>query len=132
MEGTPQFGGQNYSSTHASQAWGIKEVPTPKQLVSQLDQWVIGQTPAKKTLAVAVYNHFKRLQNKRAHLQRTQAAAAPHPGATPNLLVRARSCWARGSARPWLVPALAPSLKHLNTPRLPLQTPAPRSRRSAA
>jgi len=90
MEGTPQFGGQNYSSTHATQQWGIKDVPTPKRLVLQLDQWVIGQGAAKKTLAVAVYNHFKRLQNKRQHTQRTQQAGMPPPGggAAPNLLVR--------------------------------------------
>lgn len=51
MEGTPQFGGQNYSSTHATQNWGIKDVPTPRALVAQLDQWVIGQKAAKKVCA---------------------------------------------------------------------------------
>lgn len=33
----------------------------PKEIKEHLDQWVIGQDQAKKTLAVAVYNHFKRL-----------------------------------------------------------------------
>ncbi|XXQ67307.1 ATP-dependent Clp protease ATP-binding subunit ClpX [Neisseriaceae bacterium B1] len=37
------------------------ELPTPAQLVGQLNEHVIGQETAKKTLAVAVYNHYKRL-----------------------------------------------------------------------
>jgi ATP-dependent Clp protease ATP-binding subunit ClpX len=41
-----------------------KKLPTPQELVASLDQYVIGQTLAKKVLAVAVYNHYKRLQNK--------------------------------------------------------------------
>ena len=39
------------------------ELPTPEFIKSTLDQYVIGQTQAKKTLAVAVYNHYKRLNN---------------------------------------------------------------------
>ena len=37
------------------------KVPTPEEIVHQLDQYVIGQEDAKKTLAVAVYNHYKRI-----------------------------------------------------------------------
>jgi len=39
----------------------MHELPTPAQLVSELDQYVIGQYLPKKTLSVAVYNHYKRL-----------------------------------------------------------------------
>ncbi len=38
------------------------ELKTPKQICSFLDQYVIGQSRAKKILSVAVYNHYKRLQ----------------------------------------------------------------------
>ena len=37
------------------------KVPTPQEIVDQLDDYVIGQEDAKKTLAVAVYNHYKRV-----------------------------------------------------------------------
>src|SRR5580704_8039234 len=36
-------------------------VPTPRQIVNHLDQYVIGQNQSKKILAVAVHNHYKRL-----------------------------------------------------------------------
>jgi len=37
------------------------EIPTPREIVAQLDEYVIGQAAAKKVLAVAVHNHYKRL-----------------------------------------------------------------------
>jgi ATP-dependent Clp protease ATP-binding subunit ClpX len=40
------------------------EVPTPSELKSNLDNYVIGQDAAKRALAVAVYNHYKRLRHK--------------------------------------------------------------------
>jgi ATP-dependent Clp protease ATP-binding subunit ClpX len=40
------------------------DLPTPSELKSNLDNYVIGQEPAKRTLAVAVYNHYKRLRHK--------------------------------------------------------------------
>ncbi len=40
-----------------------EKLPTPAQIKSVLDEYVIGQEDAKKTLSVAVYNHYKRINN---------------------------------------------------------------------
>ncbi|MBT9498704.1 MAG: ATP-dependent Clp protease ATP-binding subunit ClpX [Zoogloea sp.] len=49
-------------------AKGVKgELPSPKEISAILDQYVIGQSPAKRILSVAVYNHYKRLR----HLSKT-------------------------------------------------------------
>ncbi len=49
-------------------AKGVKgELPSPREISEILDQYVIGQGPAKRILAVAVYNHYKRLR----HLSKT-------------------------------------------------------------
>jgi ATP-dependent Clp protease ATP-binding subunit ClpX len=40
------------------------DLPTPSDIKANLDNYVIGQDVAKRTLAVAVYNHYKRLQHK--------------------------------------------------------------------
>ncbi|KAB2970433.1 ATP-dependent Clp protease ATP-binding subunit ClpX [Zoogloea sp.] len=49
-------------------AKGVKgELPSPKEISAILDQYVIGQSAAKRILSVAVYNHYKRLR----HLSKT-------------------------------------------------------------
>ncbi|HOB45825.1 MAG TPA: ATP-dependent Clp protease ATP-binding subunit ClpX [Zoogloea sp.] len=49
-------------------AKGVKgELPSPREISAILDQYVIGQGPAKRILSVAVYNHYKRLR----HLSKT-------------------------------------------------------------
>ena len=40
----------------------LKRIPKPKEIKEHLDQYVIGQDDAKRYLSVAVYNHYKRLQ----------------------------------------------------------------------
>ncbi len=42
----------------------ITQVPTPAEIKAVLDQYVIGQERAKKTLAVAVYSHYKRINSQ--------------------------------------------------------------------
>ncbi|WP_248927447.1 ATP-dependent protease ATP-binding subunit ClpX [Paenibacillus hamazuiensis] len=42
----------------------LKDVPKPKEIRAILDQYVIGQDYAKKSLAVAVYNHYKRINSQ--------------------------------------------------------------------
>src|SRR3569623_3684594 len=50
------------SSTEAARA-DRNKLPTPHEIRQILDQYVIGQEPAKKILSVAVYNHYKRLES---------------------------------------------------------------------
>src|SRR6266850_1994551 len=40
----------------------IENLPKPKEIYSVLQEYVVGQEPAKRTLSVAVYNHYKRVQ----------------------------------------------------------------------
>jgi ATP-dependent Clp protease ATP-binding subunit ClpX len=42
---------------------GLAELPKPQEIFEFLDQYVIGQNRAKKSLSVAVYNHYKRVQS---------------------------------------------------------------------
>lgn len=44
------------------EAFKLKKVPKPKEIKQYLDEYIIGQDEAKRYLAVAVYNHYKRLQ----------------------------------------------------------------------
>lgn len=43
----------------------LSSLPKPKDIVAYLDKYVMGQDAAKRTLAVAVYNHYKRLHHRR-------------------------------------------------------------------
>ncbi|HYO09497.1 MAG TPA: ATP-dependent Clp protease ATP-binding subunit ClpX [Tepidisphaeraceae bacterium] len=60
----------------------LGQIPSPRQIKEYLDQYVIGQNYAKKALAVAVHNHYKRLstQEQPAADGAAAAAAAPKPG----------------------------------------------------
>ena len=46
----------------SKKTYDLKKVPKPMEIKEYLDQYVIGQDEAKRYLAVAVYNHYKRLQ----------------------------------------------------------------------
>ncbi|NCX41430.1 MAG: ATP-dependent Clp protease ATP-binding subunit ClpX, partial [Burkholderiaceae bacterium] len=52
--------------TEASSA-GLQELPKPQEIYDFLDQYVIGQDRAKKSLSVAVYNHYKRIKSGDRH-----------------------------------------------------------------
>ncbi len=43
-------------------AVGIEHLPSPQEIFQRLDEYVVGQDRAKKVLAVAVYNHYKRIR----------------------------------------------------------------------
>ena len=47
-----------------NEKFALKQVPKPVEIKQYLDQYIIGQDGAKRSLAVAVYNHYKRLQQK--------------------------------------------------------------------
>jgi len=42
------------------------ELPVPERIKEALDEWIIGQERAKKSLSVAVYNHYKRINHRRS------------------------------------------------------------------
>ena len=52
---------------------GLDDLPKPQEICSFLDSYVIGQETAKKALAVAVYNHYKRVQAQAASPARRAA-----------------------------------------------------------
>lgn len=49
------------------QSFQILKVPKPQEIKKFMDQYVIGQDDAKKVLSVAVYNHYKRLQQQKTN-----------------------------------------------------------------
>jgi ATP-dependent Clp protease ATP-binding subunit ClpX len=63
------------------------ELPKPREIFSFLEEYVVGQEPAKKALAVAVYNHYKRI---RAHgtLQTAEQKAESVEIAKSNILLK--------------------------------------------
>src|ERR1700750_2715032 len=87
----------------------LDELPKPREIFEFLNSYVIGQERAKKTLAVAVYNHYKRVQ---AGLQPTTAKHAKDEvgaGATSNILVSGPT----GCGKTYLAQTLA---RMLNVP----------------
>lgn len=60
-EAADYMGSDDFDDEEQEASKALK-LPTPVQLVNHLNDYVIGQEEAKKTLAVAVYNHYKRLQ----------------------------------------------------------------------
>lgn len=54
-----ELGERKQSAAHTS----APEYKTPEEIKGFLDQYIIGQDDAKKVLAVAVYNHYKRLNH---------------------------------------------------------------------
>ena len=113
------------------------ELPKPREIFEFLNDYIVGQEPAKKILSVAVYNHYKRVQFDAAHHDEVELAKsnimllgptgcgktllaqtlarmlsrAPHPGASGS---RPALC-GTGSARSRLSTAWSPASS--STPR---------------
>ncbi len=51
-------------NTKSQDKFAMTDLPKPKEIKAYLDQYVIGQDAAKMAMAVAVYNHYKRLQHE--------------------------------------------------------------------
>ncbi len=72
----------------------FKSVPKPMEIKAFLDEYVIGQDDAKKTLAVAVYNHYKRLgqgkaaENSDVEIEKSNIIMAGSTGTGKTLLAR--------------------------------------------
>ncbi len=60
-------------------------LPKPREILEVLDQYVIGQQRAKKTLAVAVYNHYKRIESRQKS-RRYRTREVQHPAGRPDRL----------------------------------------------
>ncbi len=63
-------------------------LPTPREIKTHLDHYVIEQEDAKRTLAVAVYNHYRRLQNPDAELQKANILLVGSSGTGKTLLAQ--------------------------------------------
>ena len=72
----------------------IISLPSPKEMVKELDKYVIGQEQAKKTLALAVYNHYKKLLNncfnerKNVEFDKSNILICGASGAGKTILIR--------------------------------------------
>ena len=53
--------GEDYEEDYGYTLNEMEKLPSPKEIKQILDEYVIGQDEAKKILAVAVYNHYKRI-----------------------------------------------------------------------
>jgi len=65
---------------------GLDELPRPAEIKAFLDDYVIGQEEAKKVLAVAVYNHYKRLAHPEAELGKSNVLLIGPTGTGKTLL----------------------------------------------
>ena len=70
-----------------------KPLPKPKEIYELLDNYVIGQEKAKRTLSVAVYNHYKRLRNhddaqRKVELQKSNILLLGPTGSGKTLLAQ--------------------------------------------
>lgn len=71
-----------------TQKRNVKNLAKPKEIKNILDQYVIGQEQAKKTLAVAVYNHYKRIFSRDVEIQKSNVLLIGPTGTGKTLLAQ--------------------------------------------
>lgn len=75
-----------------SDRFALKKVPKPKDIKKYLDEYIIGQDEAKRYLSVAVYNHYKRLQqpvdDKGVEIEKSNIIMVGSTGTGKTLLAR--------------------------------------------
>jgi len=64
----------------------FKNIPSPRQIHEHLDKHVISQSSAKKTLSVAIYNHYKRLKSNNSKIQKSNVLIAGPTGTGKTLM----------------------------------------------
>ncbi len=65
-----------------------RRLPTPREIKAQLDSYVIEQEVAKRTLAVAVFNHYRRIQHPDSELQKANILMLGSSGTGKTLLAQ--------------------------------------------
>uniref|UniRef100_A0A671LQH7 ATP-dependent Clp protease ATP-binding subunit clpX-like, mitochondrial n=1 Tax=Sinocyclocheilus anshuiensis TaxID=1608454 RepID=A0A671LQH7_9TELE len=86
------------SSEHVKYALAQKHPPSPKKIYAYLDKYVVGQSYAKKVLAVAVYNHYKRIYNNLPAAGRQQAETEKQSPLSPRDLLQIAGISPNGNA----------------------------------
>ncbi|XP_077452270.1 ATP-dependent clpX-like chaperone, mitochondrial isoform X2 [Stigmatopora argus] len=79
-------------------AFAQKPPPPPKKIYAYLDKYVVGQSYAKKVLAVAVYNHYKRIYNNIPAGSHQQVEVEKQPTLTPRELLQIAGISPHGNA----------------------------------
>ncbi len=65
-----------------------EDYPKPKEIKEELDQHIIAQDDAKRTLAIAVYNHYKRIKNKDTELPKSNVLLVGPTGSGKTLFAQ--------------------------------------------
>lgn len=98
---------------HVEKIRELKDIPKPHVIKAKLDEYVIGQEKAKKAMAVAVYNHYKRLISMKKDKEQPDSAMADSPfwemDDTENLIEKSNLLMLgpTGSGKTYLVRTLA-------------------------